>query len=88
MSPGLIKAQAALSTGDRLLMGLAGMILSHLVHVFMLANESSLWVSLWLPPALSVNLISPSYTMSLCLLWVTVQQGELITHCATALSKP
>lgn len=41
---GLVKAQAAVSAGDRLLVGLAGMILSHLVRVFMLADESSLWV--------------------------------------------
>lgn len=41
---GMLKAQAPVTAGDRLLMGLAGMSLSYLVHIFMLANESSLWL--------------------------------------------
>lgn len=39
---GVVMAQAAVSAGDRLLMGLAGIILSHLVHVSMQADENSL----------------------------------------------
>lgn len=39
---GMLKAQAAVTAEDRLLMGLAGVSLSHLVYIFMLANESSL----------------------------------------------